>query len=133
MPRGRKSNESELIQFAIAGINARIEELEQKREQLAAQAGGRESAAEAGAGEAGPGQKRRKVSAATRAKLKAAAKKRWAREKRESAQRERSQTAAKRGAKKGRSTAKKAGAKRGRPRAGKAQATAESTSTTTTG
>ena len=90
MPRPKtSSSRSELIKLAIAGIDAQIQELTEKRAELIREAptGGAVSVS------AGPGRKRatvtssasvsakkkRVVSAATRRKLKEAAKARWAR------------------------------------------------------
>ena len=97
MPRPKGSgNRSELIQLAIAGIDAQIQQheaqiqaLSDKRKQLA-KTGSTASAAvasgtrKAAAVSAAP-KKKRVVSAATRRKLKEAAKARWARERGEKA------------------------------------------------
>ena len=87
----RKSDEqSELIALALLGIDAQIAELERKRAALVAQAGQpratvaapkAQAKAKAQAKVAAPAakpRKRGKFSAAHRAKLKAAAQKRWA-------------------------------------------------------
>ena len=106
MPRGRRrkgsTSQAELVQLALAGIDAQIEELQQKRSQLAGMApasttesrGTRKTASV----KAKPGrpakkaavkaavaaeEEKREVSESTRRKLKRAAKKRWAREKAE--------------------------------------------------
>jgi hypothetical protein len=76
------NNQAELISLAIRGIDFQIAELEQKRVELLGQTGASRPSAlitapDAEISSAKP-QKRRKISAAHRAKLKAAAKKRWA-------------------------------------------------------
>jgi len=94
MPRGRRrtgTSQAELVSYALAGIDAQIQELQQKRAQLAGKAAGTTGATARGratrdtasvkAKSAQPAKARRKVSASTRRKLKEAAKRRWAREK----------------------------------------------------
>jgi len=85
MPRPKGSgNRSELIQLALAGIDAQIQQLQtqigaltEKRKQLAK--GGTATVATSGAkAAAGTAAKKRVVSAATRKRLKDAAKARWA-------------------------------------------------------
>ena len=76
------NDQAELITLAIRGIDFQIAELEQKRAELLGQIGPnrpsvRITAPAAEISSAKP-QKRRKISAAHRAKLKAAANKRWA-------------------------------------------------------
>jgi hypothetical protein len=90
MPRPKGSgSRAELVRLAIAGIDAQIQELMQKRTQLTKMAPGAAGASSTGgssgrkraavtASAAAPA-KKRKVSAATRKKLKEAAKARWAR------------------------------------------------------
>src|SRR5262249_4679637 len=91
MPKKSGSGDpADLIRMAIARIDDQIGELSAQRAQLvrmvsldgdgaAARRRGRPPAAKAAATPAGPARKKRKVSAATKAKLKAAAKARWAR------------------------------------------------------
>jgi len=90
MPRGRKRSTSisqaEVARLALTGIDIQIQELQQKRDQLAKRIPGgggnspaARSTASVKASTAKPAKQRRPVSAATRRKLKAAAKKRWAR------------------------------------------------------
>jgi hypothetical protein len=92
MPRPKGgSSRSELVRLAIAGIDAQIQELMDKRRQFAKMAPGATGAAPASASSgtiraaavtgsnAAPAKKKRVVSAATRRKLKEAAKARWAR------------------------------------------------------
>ncbi len=74
---------SELVQLAIVGIDTQIQQLQsqiaeltEKRKQLAK--GGPVTAAVKGASAAAVGGKKRTVSAATKKKLKEAAKARWA-------------------------------------------------------
>lgn len=81
--RNQSSNQqAELIDLAIRGIDAQIAELETKRSALLGQIGGRNvsppAAQMAVATTASTPRKRSKFSAAHRAKLKAAAKLRWA-------------------------------------------------------
>lgn len=88
-PKGAGAK-AELVRLALAGIDAKIQELEEKRAELsrmipraastAASAArpGRKRAAVT-AGKPAPAKKKRVVSAATRRKLKEAAKARWAR------------------------------------------------------
>jgi hypothetical protein len=90
MPRGRPASaQTELVRLALEGIDAQIRVLQEKRAQFAKMAGsscgcgcgrGTAPAARAAASvkaNAAPPAKR-KVSAATRRKLKEAAKRRWA-------------------------------------------------------
>lgn len=90
MPKGRGSSQAELVRLALAGIDAQIQELQEKRSQLArmapgtVQRRGERATASVKAQSAQPA-KKRKVSASTRRKLKEAAKRRWAREKGEKA------------------------------------------------
>jgi hypothetical protein len=89
-PKGGSSR-SELVRLAIAGIDAQIQELMDKRKQFAKMAPGPagSGATSASSGtiraaavtvsKAAPAKKKRVVSAATRRKLKEAAKARWAR------------------------------------------------------
>jgi hypothetical protein len=91
MPRPKGSgSKSELVRLAIAGIDAEIRELMEKRAQFAKMAPGAVGAAPAASGPgrkraavtssaSTPAKKKRTVSAATRKKLKEAAKARWAR------------------------------------------------------
>lgn len=92
MPRPKgSSSRAELVRLAIAGLDAQIQELMEKRKQFAKLAPGVAGAAPASgspvvkravvvaAGKAAPVKKKRVVSAATRRKLKEAAKARWAR------------------------------------------------------
>jgi hypothetical protein len=92
MPRPKGgSSRSELVRLAIAGIDAQIQDLMDKRRQFAKLAPGAAGSAPASASsgairaasvtvsKAAPAKKKRVVSAATRRKLKEAAKARWAR------------------------------------------------------
>lgn len=84
MPRTKDSSQAELVQLALLGIDAKIEQLKEKRAQLAALLGTRTGNPAASEGvnnkpvETKP-KKSRKMSAAARAKISAAAKARWAR------------------------------------------------------
>jgi Arc/MetJ-type ribon-helix-helix transcriptional regulator len=91
MPRPKSSSSrSELIRLAIAGLDAQIQELQDKRKELTRMSPGLSGVASSIAAPArkraavtastsSPAKKKRKVSAATRKKLKDAAKARWAR------------------------------------------------------
>ena len=72
-------DQSELVKLAIVGIDVQIRELQEKRAQLVQMAAG----AAAPAAKAAPAGKKRVFSAATRNKLKLAAKRRWARQRAE--------------------------------------------------
>lgn len=75
-------DQAELIAFALRGIDYQIAELERRRAELLGQsespAPSVSSPASSAATAGGGTRKRRKISAAHRAKLKAAAKRRWA-------------------------------------------------------
>jgi hypothetical protein len=83
MPRKRGTSQSELIKLAIEGLDAQIQALQEKRAELTKMTGGgsrpagRSASVKASASK--PAKARRKVSLATRRKLRDAAKKRWAR------------------------------------------------------
>lgn len=91
MPRPKGSgSRTELVKLAIAGIDAQIEDLIAKRSELAKLApgaigsspsvtGATRKRATVTASTSSPAKKKRVVSAATRRKLKEAAKARWAR------------------------------------------------------
>jgi len=89
MAKQTKGNKNaELIILALAGIDAQIKELNEKKEELRQSLGHAattsQSRSVAGRGskkEAAPAKKKRVFSAATRKKLREAAKARWAREK----------------------------------------------------
>jgi hypothetical protein len=77
MPRNKKDNTAELLRLAITGLDNQIAELQEIQTQLSAMVG-RPSASLAV--EAAAPQKRRKLSAEAREKISAAAKARWARD-----------------------------------------------------
>jgi len=91
MPRPKgTSSRAELVRLAIAGIDAQIQALENKRAELVRMIPGAAIAAVSAGGpgrkrvvvaaaKTAPAKKKRVVSAATRRKLKEAAKARWAR------------------------------------------------------
>ena len=99
MPRPKGSankNRSELVQLALAGIDAQLQQLQSqidvltdKRKQISKSSAGGEAAPAASVASKGrkaasaPVKKKRAVSAATRKKLKDAAKARWARKREE--------------------------------------------------
>jgi hypothetical protein len=76
------NDQAELIAFALRGIDFQLAELEQKRAELLGQTDSSTPSASANASSAptngGRTRKRRVITAAHRAKLRAAAKKRWA-------------------------------------------------------
>ena len=79
-------DQSELVKLAIVGIDVQIRELQEKRAQLVQMAAGAaapSAPAAAPAAKAAPAGKKRVFSAATRNKLKLAAKRRWARQRSE--------------------------------------------------
>jgi len=95
MPRPKGSgnkNKSELVQYALAGLDVQIQQLQsqidvltEKRKQIAKTGSGSEGASAPAATKgrkaaATPAKKKRVVSAATRRKLKEAAKARWAKQ-----------------------------------------------------
>jgi hypothetical protein len=97
-PKGSGGSKSELFRLALAGIDAEIKALEEKRAEIARLASGAASAPAASgvkrkraavkarvAAPAKTKKKKRKVSEETRRKLKAAAEARWARERGEKA------------------------------------------------
>jgi hypothetical protein len=77
MPRTRRNDSAELLRLALIGLDAQIAELQETRAQLAALIDQRSARP---AVKAARPQKRRKLSAAARAKISAAVKARWARE-----------------------------------------------------
>ena len=96
-PKGSANkNRSELVQLALAGIDAQLQQLQSqidmltdKRKQISKSNTGDQAAPAASVANKGrkaasaPGKKKRAVSAATRKKLKDAAKARWARKREE--------------------------------------------------
>lgn len=86
-------NQSELMRLALAGLDTQIAELQEKRAQLAALTSGQPAAPSVEA--APPPQKTGKMSDEARAKISAAAKKRWAKVKKAKAEAAKSAPAAK--------------------------------------
>ena len=86
MPRTRKNDSAELFRLALIGLDAQIAELQEARAQLAAQIVQRPASL---AMKATMPQKRRELSAAARATISAAAKARWARERKTKAKAQR--------------------------------------------
>ena len=78
MPKTKKDEPAELLRLAITGLDEQIAELQEIQTQLAAIVGQPSASL---AVEAAAPQKRRKLSAEAREKIRAAAKARWAREK----------------------------------------------------
>jgi len=81
MPRRKSNHQSELLELALLGIDVQIAELEQKRAKLRGQAGAHppssnSSITNTSATTSKP-RKKRRFSAAHRAKLRAAAQRRW--------------------------------------------------------
>jgi hypothetical protein len=83
MPTTRRDDPAELLRLALIGLDAQIAELQETRAQLAALIDQRSAGP---AAETAAPQKRRKLSATARAKISAAAKARWARERKAKAQ-----------------------------------------------
>ena len=83
MPTTKRVDLAELIHFAIIGLDARIARLQEKRAQLAALTDPRSTVAVV---EATTPRKRRKVSTATEAKISAAQKAHWTKEREEKAE-----------------------------------------------
>jgi hypothetical protein len=77
MPRTKRDDPKELLRRALVGFDAQIAELQKTRAQLAALIGEPSAIPDV---EAATSQKRRKLSDEARAKISAAAKARWARE-----------------------------------------------------
>jgi len=86
-------NQSELMRLALVGLDTQIAELQEKRAQLAALTNGQPTAASVAA--APPPQKTGKMSDEARAKISAAAKKRWAKVRKAKAEAAKSAPAAK--------------------------------------
>jgi len=93
MPRTKRDDPTELLRLALIGLEAQIAELQKTRAQLAALIDQPSASPDA---EAATLQKRRKLSDAARAKISAAAKARWARERGAKAKVQKSKSAAKR-------------------------------------
>jgi outer membrane biosynthesis protein TonB len=83
MPTTRRDDPAESLRLALIGLDAQIAELQETRAQLAALIDQRSAGP---AAETAAPQKRRKLSAEARAKISAAAKARWARERQAKAQ-----------------------------------------------
>jgi hypothetical protein len=92
MPTTRRDDPAELLRLALIGFDAQIAELRERRAQLAALLDQR--SAHSAAETAAP-QKRRKLSAAARAKISAAQKSRWAKERKGKAEKQKPHAAAK--------------------------------------
>jgi hypothetical protein len=92
MPTTKKDDPAELLRLAIIGLDAQIAELQKTRAQLAALIDRPSASPDV---EAATPQKRRKLSDAARAKISAAAKARWARERGAKAKVQKSKAAAK--------------------------------------
>ncbi len=106
MPTNLKNDIADLLQQAVEGIDEQIAKLELQREQLSGLV--ERTAGNASAIESLLPRKRRKFSAATKAKLKAAAKARWARVRAEKAKALKAKTAAKKAKPAKKAPAKKA-------------------------
>src|SRR5262245_65416014 len=94
MPTTRRDDPAELIRLALIGLDAQIADLQETRAQLAALIDQR--SAGLAAGTAAP-QKRRRLSAAPRAKISAAQKARWAKERQGNAEKQKPNAADKTG------------------------------------
>src|SRR5882724_10914540 len=93
MPNTKSFNQSELIRLALAGLDAQIAELQEKRAQLAALTNSQSAGSAVKA--TAPQQKGGKMSDEARAKISAAATARWARVKKAQAEAAKSAPAAK--------------------------------------
>ncbi len=82
MPKTRREDVAELLGLALNGLDMQIADLQEKRAQLAAMIGGQPAGP---AMRAAAPRKKGGLSAAGRAKISAAAKARWARERKEKA------------------------------------------------
>jgi len=127
MPKTKKDNTAELLRLAITGLDDQISELQEIQTQLAAMIG-RPPASPAVEVEAAAPQKRRKLSAEAREKISAAARARWARDRKAKAKAKKAKPATEKAkskgkpakarpspAKKKKSSAKKAGSKPSTP------------------
>jgi len=119
MPKTRREDVAELLRLALNSLDTEIADLQEKRMQLSAMIGG-QSTGPAMKSAALP--KRRGLSAAGRAKISAAAKARWARERKEKAKASKPKPIAKKApaklakAQSAPVKAKKSPAKKGRPK-----------------
>jgi len=117
MPRTKRDDPTELLRLALISFDAQIAELQKTRAQLAALINRPSASPDV---EAATPQKRRKLSDAASAKISAAAKARWARERGAKAKVQKSKPAAKKAQSKSKATktrpatakAKKASAKK---------------------
>ena len=92
MPTTRRDDPAELLRLALIGLDAQIADLQETRSQLTALIDQRSAGL---AVETAAPQKRRKLSAEARAKIGAAAKARWARERKAKVKDQKPKTAAK--------------------------------------
>ena len=121
MPKTKKDDPAELLRLAITGLDVQIAELQEVQTQLTAMIG--RSSASLAVEMTGP-QKRRKISAEAREKIRAAAKARWARERKAKAKAQKAKPVTKKaeskaGSAKARPTLakkKKSSAKKARPK-----------------
>src|SRR5262245_8374488 len=121
MPKTKQDNTAELLRLAITGLDDQIAELQEIQTQLAAMVG-RPSASVAV--EAAAPQKRRKLSAEAREKIRAAAKARWARDRKAKAKAQKAKPATEKAKSKGKpakaqpapAKKKKSPAKKARPK-----------------
>ena len=112
MPKTQEESPEKLLRRALSGLDAHIAELQERRAQLAALA--EPEAAAAKLATVSPGEPR-KMSAAARAKISAAAKARWAKLRRERAKKQTPQPTAKKAQSKG-GKAKRAATKKSKAR-----------------
>jgi hypothetical protein len=121
MPKTKKDDPAALLRLAITGLDKQIAELQEIQTQLAAMVG-RPSASLAV--EAAAPQKRRKLSADAREKISAAAKARWARDRKAKAKAQKAKPATEKAKSKGKpakarpglAKKKKSSAKKARPK-----------------
>jgi hypothetical protein len=75
MPRGKSSNDPDMLAMALVGYEIEKKKIDEKIKELRAKLGGGKAAP---AAKAAPATKRRKLSAAARKRISLAQKKRWA-------------------------------------------------------
>lgn len=92
MPRTKRDDPTESLRLALIGLDAQIADLQKTRAQLAALIDRPSASPDV---EAAPPQKRRNLSDAARAKISAAAKARWARERKAKVKAQKPKTAVK--------------------------------------
>src|SRR5262249_55895316 len=110
MPTAKRNDPAELLRLALDGLDTRIAELQEIRTKLAAMID--HPAAEPAVGVAAP-QKRRTLSAEARAKISAAAKARWDRERKTRAKKQKPKKTAKKAQAKGQTPKSRSASRQG--------------------